>query len=281
MTQTFEVHGNDLAGSIREESVELVTTATQGEVGQGRFIINDPAGSIATTGWKDIAVEQSASTPARIYTGFVHARSIDRGPEHVGAGRQITVTTMDGNDLLRRLLIVNTKKRPSETVTKRIAWLLDEELSRVGVSDYGRVQSSSVMLDADKSIKGRYPVDILAPIAKAVSFNFRVRWNPDENGWELVFQEPANEDLCLLAISNVLSDVDDMTTFAPWQEAELSIDPEHVYSGTYATHDKGNVYLRRASTAAAFTDRDGITEDMGIRKDSTARRDARRRRRAR
>lgn len=272
MTRSFDVDGDDLAGSIRKESVELVTSASQGEVGQGRFIIDDPDGTIATTGWKDVEVAEDTT---RIFTGFVHGRRVHRGPEHIARGREITVTTMDGNDLLRRLVIHDTKKRPAETVNARIAWLLTE-LARVGVSDYGRVQSSGVLLDADKSIKGRYPVDVLAPIAKAISFNYYVRWNADEGGWELVFREPSEEDTCTLAISNVLTDVDGVTTFAPWQEAELSVDPEHVYSGTYSTHDKGNVYLRRASTAAAFTDRDGITEDMSIRKDSTARRDARR-----
>jgi hypothetical protein len=45
-----------------------------------------------------------------------------------------------------------------------------------------------------------------------------------------------------LRISNVLSDVDGTTTFAPSYDATLARDPSQVYSGVYLTYSGGHVY---------------------------------------
>jgi hypothetical protein len=279
MTETITVNGVDRSSVIRRENVELVEHAYLGEVGQGRLQIDDAAGTITVPGFKDITVVQSDSTPSRIFTGFAHRKGIRRGETYsVGASREYGLATLDGNDLLRRRIIRGTDgKRPKETITQRTNWLVANELSLVDVFDFGAVASSTVKLDkADH--RGQYPIDVLSAMAKAVSWNCYVRWNTTESAWELVWRNDntSTADTCTLSISNVLSDVNGTTVFPPFQEAELNQDPEHVYSGAYATHAKGRVYETDASTATAFTERDGVTEDSGTRLDSTASRDAKR-----
>jgi hypothetical protein len=269
MAVSITVNGVDRSGVIKRTEFECVEHAYLGEVGQGRFTLDDEAGLIAIVGWKPIVVEDSA---ARIFTGFAHRKDIRRGFFEAAAGREVTVATLDGNDLLRRRIIRGRDgKRRAETITKRTAWLLGE-LAHVGVYAKGATGASSIMVDRF-DYRGQYPLDVLTAMAKAVGWNFYVRWR---GGWELVFRNDniSEADTCTLSISNHLEDIDQVTTFPPFDDAELVTEPEHVYSGAYGLTAKGHVYETDPDTAEAFAARDGITEDAGIRLGSTATRDA-------
>lgn len=277
MTHNITINGTNRSGVIKRLNFDFAESAYLGEVGQGRIVLEDEVGTIVVPGFKFIHANETDSTPPRIFTGFSHRKGIRRGVFRTGASREYEITTLDGNDLLRRRIMRGTDaKRPKETITQRTNWLVNQELSLVDVFDFGRVDSSSVKVDkADH--RGQYPVDVLSALAKTVTWNFYVRWNPDESEWELVFRDEDNEeDTCTLAISNDLAEIDGVTTFEPFLDAELSQDPEHVYSGTYGTGAKGHVYETKPSTADDFTHRDGVTEDSGIRSDSTLSRDAKR-----
>jgi hypothetical protein len=290
MSQTITVDGNDRSGVIPRETVEWVEYANVGEIGEGKFTIEDTAGSIEAKGFKDVIATESAASPTRLFTGFAGRKRIVRGPTtNRGASRDIEVGTMDANDLLTRIVIRGgdaphseqsgstrgiNGKRPAETVNSRMAWLLDEVLSDVDVNDYGNVASSTAKVDK-ADYRGEYAIDVLSAIAKAIGFNFYVRWNSTQSGFELVFRDDntSTDDTCTLSISNVEADLS-ATVLEAVADMELDQDAQSVYSGEYATHGKGKVYVHDADTAAEFVERDGITEDSGIRTDTTARRDA-------
>lgn len=283
MTETITVNAVDRSGVIQRKNVELVESAYLGEVGAGRFQVDDAAGTIDIPGWKAITVEQSSSTPARIFTGYTGRKGIRRGETYqTGAGREIDVSTYDLNDLLRRHVIRKRTgesaaaggKRPAETVGERVTWLVASGF--LDADDFGAVTYPSGTGMDKTDYRGQYPGDVLAACAKAVRFNYYIRWNTANAAAELVFRDDnaSTADTCTLSISNDMADIDSTTVFAPAMEAELSVDPEDVYSGAYAAYDKGAVYEDRAATATAFADRDGITEDSGIKTAAKARLEA-------
>jgi hypothetical protein len=277
MAETITVNAVDRSGVIQRKNVEWAESAYLGEAAEGRFQIDDAAGTISIPGHKAITVVQSSSTPARIFTGYVGRKGIRRGETYtVGASREIEVATRDLNDLLRRHIIQGDGQaggnRPAETISARLTWLLASGF--LDAEDFGAVTYSTV--DVDKQdCRGLYPGDALAAMAKAVRFNYYLRYNAGEDAVELVFRDDnaSSADTCTLSISNVESD-HSATCFPPFQEAELSQDPEHVYSGAYGTHAQGQVYETLPATATAFAERDGTIEDSGTRTDATMIRDA-------
>lgn len=282
MTHNVTVNGVNRSDVITRTNFEWAESAYLGEVGQGRLVIDDEAGDIVVPGFKGIHANETASTPARIFTGFAGRKSIRRGVSYrTEASREYEVATLDGNDILRRHVlhrrsgdsVRDAGKRPEESVGDRVAWLLASGF--LDAQDFGAVSYPDKSMDK-ADYRGQYAMDVLSTCAKVVRFNFYVRWNAGESDWELVFRDDndSTDDTCTLSISNVLEDIDEVTVFPPFQEAELDQDPEGVYSGAYAAHGEGHVYEDRPATATDFTDRDGITEDASTRKAATARRDA-------
>lgn len=281
MTETITVNAVDRSSAIDRTTVEWADSAYLGEANSSSFIVDDTAGTVVIPSHKAVTVVQSSSTPSRIYSGFTVKKDIARADRHiVGVARQIRVTVVDGNDLLHRKIIRNvgdeTGKRPEETVAERLTWLLASPFVAGLVNDFGAVTyPDDVGLDK-ADFRSQYPGDVLGLMAKACRFNFYVRWNEAEADWELVFRDDntSTEDTCTLSISNDPTEINATTVFAPNQDAELSEDGEHVYSGMLAAHGRGYRFEEDTSTAAAFADRDGVTEDASTRNADTASRDA-------
>lgn len=289
MAETTTVAGVDRTSVVDPRHVDFAESAYLGETLEGSFIVNDTAGSLVIPAHKPVVVEQSSTTPSRIFSGFVRSKKIGRSvnPSEVhpmGASRAIRVGTVDANSLLRRKIIRRysgmTKAeggvRPAETVAARLTWLLAGPWLSGLVADYGAVTyPAGVGLDSAR-LMGQYPGDVLVQMAKACRFSgCYVRYNAAQPLFELVFRDDnaSTADTCTISISNA-GNADGDTIFAPNEDAELDEDGEHVYSGMYATHRKGAVFESRAATATAYADRDGTTEDAGARNASTARRDA-------
>lgn len=277
MAQTITVNGVTSL-DIPRDAVEWAESAYLGEVGTGKFTVHDGAGTVDIPGHKFISVAQSSAATPRIFSGYAGHKSISRGTVYdVGAARVIDVETKDLNDLLTRLAIWDTDgKRPAETISARLTWLLASTYLTGLVSDYGAcTYSTSVGMDAN-DYRGQYPGDVLAAMAKSARFNYYVRWNAASAAPELVFRDDnaSTADTATVTISNAAGEADSTTVFAPFQDAGLSEDPEHVYSGAIANYGKGTTRVTRAATATAFASRDGITEDTGVKTLATAQRDA-------
>lgn len=280
MTQTITIDGVSRGGAIPRESITWSQSAYLGEVAEGAFMLRDTAGSISIVGHKTIEVDQSASSPARIATQFVGPKSIKTRAAPFGAGREIEVTTRDLNALLTRDVFHGSGaaggNRPAETIAARLAFIIGTWLEPRGVYDFGRVTYPSHDIDK-KELRGSKPGDELSAMAKVVRFNYYVRYNEGEGAYELVFRDDnaSTDDSATVRISNAVGEADASTVFAPLTEAtDFAEDPDEVYSGAYAAYGRGSLYRTRAATAAAFVERDGVTEDSGTRTAAHASRDA-------
>lgn len=278
MAQTTTIDGVARTGVIVRSECEWGESAYLGEIGQGRLRINDADGTISVVGHKTIVTEQSSTAAwPRLYTGFVGRKTMGRGETYVmGAGREITVTTKDGNDLLTRHIIRGTDgKRPAETVGERVAWILTSVYLTGLVADFGAVTDVTTLGMDATDYRGQRPGDVLAACAKKAQFNFYVRWHVEQaaegSGWELVFRDDnaSTADTSTITITND-GTANSTSSFAPDQDAEFTEDPEDVYSGAYAAYAKGTVYETRPATATAFVARDGATDDSGIKTAASA-----------
>jgi len=282
MAETITVNAVDRSGVIPRKDVEWAESAYLGEVGEGHLLIQDDAGTIDVPGHKAVSVDQSSSTPARIFTGFTGRKGLKRGETYsTGAGREVSITVQDLNVLLNRIIIRRATgqtlaaggKRPAETISARLIWLLASDSMTGLVTDRGAVTyPTTVGMDA-ADYRGQYPGDVLGACAKAVRFNYYVRYHA--SGPELVFRDDnaSTSDTSTVTITND-GTANSTSSFAPIMDAELTTDPEHVYSGAYGTYAKGAEYVARAATATAFASRDGVTEDSGSQTAATATRDA-------
>jgi len=277
MTQTITLNGVDRSGVIRRKTCTWSESAYLGEVGTGSFTIDDDSGNISAVGWKTISVDQTAGTqPDRIATGFVGAKSIQRSADEdmgTGAtGRKLVVSTKDLNDLLTRIVIWDTDgKRPSETITARIAWLMASDYLSTLVFDHGRIAASALVMDKN-DYRGSTPFEVLSACARRAGFNFYVRWHDASGQPELVFRNDntSTDDTSTISISNVKSEINSTSVFAPNQDHTLTIDPEHVYSDVYAAYSKGVKTGSLASTASTYVERWGVNDDSGIKNAATA-----------
>ena len=276
MTQTTTIDGVSRTSVIKRSGCEWVEHAYLGEVGTGTIEIHDDSSAITVVGHKTIVTEQSASTPPRIFTGFVGRKGYDREGTDVmytgSLGVVIKAGTKDGNDLLNRYIITGTDgKRSAETVSARITWLLASDyLSGLVVDDGAVTYPTDISLDAT-DYRGQRPGDVLAACAKKANFNYYVRWNVAGAEWELVFRDDnaSTDDTCTVSIAND-GTANGTSIFAPFQDSTLDEDPEDVYSDVYATYAKGSVTDTRAATASTFVTRWGATDDSGIKTSAQA-----------
>jgi hypothetical protein len=69
-------------------------------------------------------------------------------------------------------------------------------------------------------------------------------------------------DTSTLAISNVLADIDNVTTFGPSPGDKLTRDPARVFSGVWFEYNGGHVYVTNGTTLANFRHRDVRASDL-------------------
>jgi hypothetical protein len=77
-------------------------------------------------------------------------------------------------------------------------------------------------------------------------------------------------DLASIAISNVLSDVDGSTVFAPGEVDGLTRDPSRVYSGCWFEFSGGHVYVPNLTTEGNFRHRDVRASDLNCKSATAA-----------
>lgn len=270
MAVTFTVDGSTV-GTVRLESVDLAESAELGAVGQGSFTIDDTAGTLATTGWKDVSVEEDDCSDSLTFSGFVGPRQIRRGTHRTLAGRDITVNTADLNEILNLRTVFLTGNRPRESVGDRVDWLLTSTHLSGLVADNGFVTYPSTMMDKN-DYRTSKPGDVLADCATRVNFNYFVYPDPTTGDPSLWFADSntSTNYSSTLRISNVLSDIDWTTTFPASPEATLNIDPDSVYSRVLLSYEGGRVRRTRSATASAFIERDAIAPTSSVKRRARA-----------
>ncbi len=205
MVATYTYDGSDL-DNVRSDSPEFTTRAEHGEVGGGRFTIDDTAGTQVIVGQMDfVATEDDCATP-ETFAGFIADRVYSRQNERQAARREIDVSVVDLNAVLGfRLIDGADGNRPAEDVDTRIAWLLASDYLSGLVIDNGRIASSGNGMDK-ADYRYQFPGDVIADcIVAAGGFDHFVA--DFGSGAELVFrdQNASTADSSTLRISNVIN----------------------------------------------------------------------------
>jgi hypothetical protein len=282
MPLVLKVNGVTLPHRVRlndgtNNGIDGLTSAADGSGSMGGVIIDDPNHDLVLQGWQTVIVEESDCTTApRLFTGFVGDRTTTHGNYPTDGGRQFNVTIYDQNVLLSWALITGADgKRPVESRTARIDWLLGSPYLDTIVFDTGFVVPSGASDFDEADYRGQYPRDVLDDVLGAFQVAFAF-WDEaaDKIGLFYDAMTAATRD-STLTISNDPADQDFSTCWPPYVEAELAQDPSNVYSLERLTYTNGLLLRERPATKAQFfpspyPDRGQATDRSRIGKAVTA-----------
>jgi hypothetical protein len=114
------------------------------------------------------------------------------------------------------------------------------------------VHATTLTYDATQ-YKGQFPSDVLNDLCGPREQIFFVYWDQGAAALGLFLDAPtATTYTSTLTISNILSDVNDTTCFAPYIDAESVLDPAEVYSNIRYVYARGVYYGHNLTTAGAF-----------------------------
>jgi len=264
---------------VKRVDTILVQSADHGQVGIGKIVIQDPTGtagnsSDAILGLKKITAVQSACTPSRMLTGYFAEREYERGDWTTAAGRDITASILDLNARLQFRAITGTDgKRPAESVSARMIWLLASAYLTGLVYDAGEVDYPSTVLEK-ANYKNRFPGDVLADMALKTRLQFHVYYDDGTDHAALWFKDmnTSTDQSSTLSISNVKADIDNSTVFAPARNSKLKRDPQRVVAGAVVPYTGGSVYVTRSATADTYAWRDRVAPNADTKSAAVAKR---------
>jgi hypothetical protein len=175
-----------------------------------------------------------------------------------GAGRVYTLNLIDLNTLLERRVIQSgdDPDRPEESDVERMLWL--QGLGYIGVTDDWISTADPVDMDA-VDYTGRMASEVIEDCSQQSTKNAFMFRDPDADTFA-VFYGDSSADVDILTsdirLSNVLADIDNVTTFEVNLDADLWEANSRIYSGINANYDGGFVYVENATTVANFSHRD-------------------------
>lgn len=238
MTLFFYYGSGDLGNEavrLGSEGFTFSEAAESGTLAMNRVRIDDPTGALTIVGHHGFNVRETACTFPWLFRGYFADRTYSRAPGlRTGAARIIDGTVYDLNSALQfEVMRGSTAKRPAETDTARLAWLLGSAFLGPISSDSSMVSGAGVQLDK-QDYRGQTAADVLSDCAQVSGYNYFVAYDATLGAPVLHYYAPtASTFTSTLKISNVLSDVDMATVYAPDADAKLNKDPSRVYSGVY------------------------------------------------
>jgi hypothetical protein len=282
MALVIKVNGVTLTHRVRlndgtNNGIDGLTSAADGSGSMGGIIIDDPNHDLVLQGWQTVVIEESDCTTApRLFTGFIGDRTTTHGNYPTDGGRQVNVTLYDQNVLLSWALITGADgKRPVESRTARITWLLDSDYLDTIVFDTGFVVPSGASDFDEADYRGQYPRDVLDDVLGAFQVAFAF-WDEAADKVGLFYDAmSAATRTSTLTISNDPADQDFSTCWPPYVDAELAQDPSNVYSLERLTYTNGLLLREAPATKAQFfpspyPDRGQATDRSRIGKAVTA-----------
>lgn len=256
--------GADLTAGLAPTTVQLPQRAENGEPSFGALPIENGA---ALTGHRPVTVEESDCSQPRLFTGYTTQRDFSRSAENaliVGDDRLTDITIVDQNAIFGFRIIWDTDgNRPEETWDARLAWILGSDyMSGLFGGDTTFIDSHDNPMDA-ADYRGATPGAVFDDLNNRFegAMNYFAFWNPSTSDVEIAFfgiDEVIGA--CTLQISNVESEIDNSTTFAPDMVAKLAREPDQVYSSVIVRYATGQVYRTLPSTAVTYIER-GTTID--------------------
>lgn len=239
------------------DGFSLTDSADSGTLAMSRVRVDDPAGNLTIVGHHDFrAIETGCSWPT-LFRGYFADRTVKRAQSMLtGAARLWDATVYDLNAALQfEVIRGNGAKRPAETDTERLAWLVSSGFLGPISSDDSAIFGAGDNLDK-QDYRGMTAGDVLSDCAQVSGCNYFVAWDDTLSAPVIHYYMPTRAfNSSSLRISNVLSDVDMTTVFAPDLAAELNRDPSLVYSGVYYQYgdrQSAAVYETNATVLAAI-----------------------------
>lgn len=273
MTLLFYPDASDWVGRVRlgPRGFSFTEAAESGTLAMSSIQVDDPGADLAIVGHHGFKAVETACAWRTLFRGYFADRTVRRmdDGDRTGAARLWDCTVMDANSVLQfEVIRGSTAKRPKETDTQRLAWLL-------GSGYKGPVSSSDANVlgygvDMDKAdYTGQTMADVLSDCGGASGANYFAAWDDDHDEYRLHYYRPTRSFYSSdLRISNVLSDVDGTTTFAPSIDARLQRDPARVYSGVLYRYGERESYVFRDSAtvlAAIGHRREASEQDQAVR----------------
>ena len=245
--------------------------AEEGRVGQGSITISDPLGIYDFSGLRScwLAEDDVGGDAAEniIWRGYVWTQHITRGTSEItGAARVWTLDVVDQNNILsRRFQVGADTKRPAEKDVARVQWLADT--AEAGIFDdtttYVHTDRPTSMTTADYNQQPN--LSVIDDCAQQSGKNYWVDYIP-HLGYTLWYGFAGEADyVASIALSNVASEVNEDSIWAPAPTAQLDRDPSRVYSGVGVPYDGGSVYRTRPATATAFAARDTMMPAVNVK----------------
>lgn len=235
----------------------LTDAAESGVLAMSRVRVDDPSGNLNIVGHHAFRAIETACSWQNLFRGYFADRIVKRADSMLtGAARLWDCTVYDLNAALQfEVIRGSAAQRPAETDTARLAWLLGSGFTGPISSDDSAVFGADEDLDK-QDYRGMTMADVLSDCAQATGANYFVAWDDALGSPVLHYYDPARAfNSSSLSISNVLSDVDGTTVFAPDRDAELTRDPSLVYSGVlyrYGDRDSAFVYETNGTVLAAI-----------------------------
>lgn len=266
MARQVRIAGSLVTSSIEffgeEDTLGLVSVLDRGTYGTGRALVDDPAKTLTLKGWQSFTVDETDCTPSRIFTGVIRERTQARGGRHfTGNARVHDCVIMDLNERLhRKLPYVNAGKRPYETDTARITWLLASRALSGIVYNEGLFAAAPAFNFLAEDIRESYPDDIIRELAATAGKQFGVVFD-DASGHASLYYQPDDVTgvyVSPISISNDPAD-ESATCVAPDDDAEEEFRPDDVYSGV--------LYKSRVPTPSFVTSAD-IAAEYGIEREA-------------
>jgi hypothetical protein len=250
----------DVTDYFRLYTLDVAMNAEEGSVAQSTVFAHDPDGDIDITGHRRFRIVEDTATGSNttIWVGYTAARRYRRGDStRTGISRDVDIDIVDVNSILpRRIFDKARANRPAETDVARIQWLLTVEESQLIDDDLYFNTASPVAMDA-VDYRGQTVDNLLNDCSQQSGKNYFVWYNDDTNQYSLFYDFASGSNYTSpIRLTNVLSEVDNVFTFAISQDTQLQRSPDRVFSGAYLQYDGGAIYTQLESTADDFARRD-------------------------
>lgn len=257
MTRSYSVGGVAVpANTVRTaDGIPGLTSRADGTYATGSIIVDDPAGAYSFLDLQLFTVTESACSQPRLFTGYTINTTVSRGDYTTGAGRRWHFDVADLNFLLHlRVLRGSTAKRPAETASQRVTWLLSSIGLAGLVYDNGLVFANPSNV-GESDYRGQYADSVLQDVCVAsggINPAFFVYWDPSAAQASLFYNRPtAAVNDSTLRISNVASDASSVTV-APHMDSDVTVAGDDIYDGVQFEYTTGKLYRQLASTFATY-----------------------------
>ena len=235
----------------------LPASAWFGEPMTAGIVIDDTNGDIDVPMWSTFTVDETDDVgKERIFSGWIRDRRISRGPSYKsGVARQWAIDITDIQALFSfDCFRAKSAQRGEESDIARITFALSARpLVYTPIVDNGRFNTANPINLGPGDYVLQYPVEMFQSITAQCSKNFYAYWDDTAAEISFHYDELGAGPAAGIAISNVIADVDNVTTFFPFVDAEQHRDPDRVYTDEMLTWLGGTVTGLNQATVDALS----------------------------